>query len=173
MSHPAERESGFALSAATAEDAAAIAELRAAVAEHLTREYGRGHWSSAPAVRGVLRGLRTARVFVAREDARLFATLSLATKKPWAIDRRYFSDCRRALYLSDMAVAPDRQRQGLGRRCLEESRRLAREWPADAIRLDAYDAPAGAGGFYARCGFREMGRVVYRKIPLVYYELML
>jgi len=48
-----------------------------------------------------------------------------------------------------------------------------REWPGDAIRLDAYDADAGAGGFYSNCGFREVGRVNYRGTPLVYYELLL
>ena len=46
-------------------------------------------------------------------------------------------------------------------------------WPADSIRLDAYDADAGAGRFYARCGFLERGRVVYKGDPLVYYELLL
>jgi hypothetical protein len=44
--------------------------------------------------------------------------------------------------------------------------------PRYALRLDAYDADAGAGGFYAKCGFREVGRVVYRKNPLVYFELL-
>lgn len=42
-----------------------------------------------------------------------------------------------------------------------------------AIRLDAYDATAGAGGFYARCGFAERGWVVHRGVPLVYFELVL
>ena len=39
--------------------------------------------------------------------------------------------------------------------------------------LDAYDAKAGAGGFYARCGFAERGRVVYKGDPLIYYERLL
>ena len=30
-------------------------------------------------------------------------------------------------------------------------------WPVDAIRLDAYDADAGAGGFYAKCGTARSG----------------
>jgi len=72
-----------------------------------------------------------------------------------------------------MAILPQRQRQGLGRRCLEEAQRIARAWPADAIRLDAYDADAGAGGFYARCGYAERGRLTYRNAPLIYYELLL
>jgi GNAT superfamily N-acetyltransferase len=72
-----------------------------------------------------------------------------------------------------MAVHPSRQGRGVGRLMLQEARRIAAEWPAAAIRLDAYDAVAGAGGFYARCGFREVGRVVYRRSPLIYYELLL
>jgi hypothetical protein len=43
----------------------------------------------------------------------------------------------------------------------------------DAVRLDAYDAVAGAGPFYEKCGFREVGRATYRITPLVYYELTL
>ena len=72
-----------------------------------------------------------------------------------------------------MAVAPSRQREGVGRWCLEEAEQRAKEWPADAIRLDAYDAKAGGGGFYARCGWTERGRVTYRGVPLIYYELVL
>ena len=79
----------------------------------------------------------------------------------------------RPLYLLAMAVAPARQRQGIGRRCLEEAKQIARAWPADAIRLDAYDAPAGAGGFYARCGCTEVGRASYRNVPLIYFECLL
>jgi GNAT superfamily N-acetyltransferase len=98
------------------------------------------------------------------------ATFQLGTRKPWAIDVSYFSKSTRPLYLTAMAVDPDAQGNGVGRRCVEEILRIAREWPADAIRLDAYDASAGAGAFYAKCGFREVGRVIYRNNPLVYFE---
>jgi hypothetical protein len=56
---------------------------------------------------------------------------------------------------------------------LKEAEATARAWPADALRLDAYDAEAGAGPFYEKCGFREVGRVSYKRNPLVYFELML
>ncbi|HEY7568008.1 MAG TPA: GNAT family N-acetyltransferase [Gemmatimonadaceae bacterium] len=157
---------------ATAEDAAAIAALRMAAADTLTREYGPGHWSSAVSERGVLHAMRTSRVFVMRRGDELVATLRLATKKPWAIDTSYFTVCKRPLYLTDMAVAPSSQRRGVGRLCVDEARDLARDWPGDAIRLDAYDAAAGAGPFYAKCGFREVGRVTYRGTPLVYFEML-
>jgi GNAT superfamily N-acetyltransferase len=158
---------------ATIADAAEVALLRAAVAADLTRRFGHGHWSSVATEQGVLRDINTARVLLARLGRSLAGTARLATKKPWAIDPAHFTACAKVLYLTDMAVDPTLQRQGVGRRCLEHARLVATAWPADVIRLDAYDGPAGAGEFYARCGFREVGRVVYRKTPLVYYELLL
>jgi GNAT superfamily N-acetyltransferase len=159
--------------AAAAGDAQSIASMRTAVADDLTAKYGHGHWSFGVTEGSVLEGIRTSCVLIARNDTGIVGTLRLATKRPWAIAREYFARGRRPLYLSDMAVDPRRQRQGIGRRLLEEARTTAGKWPADAIRLDAYDAPAGAGAFYAKCGFREVGRAAYHGVPLVYFELLL
>lgn len=163
----------LSITTATEEDAGALAALRNAVSEHLTRLYGKGHWSGAVTERGVRLGILTSRVLVVRNGAGVAATLRLATKKPWAIDRECFAKVRRPLYLLDMAVEPSLQGHGLGRRLLEEAKAIARAWPGDAIRLDAYDGAVGAGAFYAKCGFREVGRVTYRGVPLVYFELLL
>lgn len=161
---------GFRLVAATPADAAEVAALRNAAAEDLTRRFGAGHWSGTVSEKGVLYDLRTSTVWMVRSRGQVIATLRLAIRKPWAIDISYFTPCVRPLYLTSMAVAPGRQRTGVGRRCLEHALQIARDWPADAIRLDAYDAPAGAGAFYHKCGFREAGRTIYRGNPLVYFE---
>ena len=160
------------LCTASEADATSIVSLRNRVAQHLTEAHGRGHWSSCVTEKGVLRGLRTSRVLLARNEGRLAGTVRLATKKPWAIDTSYFSTVRKPVYLHDLAVAPDVQGQGIGRLLVEEAMAVARAWPADAIRLDAYDHAAGAGEFYARCGFREVGRVIYRGVPLLYFEVL-
>jgi GNAT superfamily N-acetyltransferase len=163
----------FRLETATSDLAPALAELHTAVAEHLTREHGTGPWSSKTSEKGVLFAMRTSKVFVAREGSGIVGTLRLATRKPWAIHTRYFTACKKPLYLLGMAITPSRQRQGLGRKCIAAAAKIARSWPADALRLDAYDAPAGAGPFYARCDFTEVGRATYRNAPLIYYELLL
>jgi GNAT superfamily N-acetyltransferase len=163
----------LAFSLAAEADAPELAAMRTRVAARLTEQFGTGHWSSAVTERGVLRGIRGSRVLVARSGEAIVGTLRLQTKKPWAIDPAYFTSVQRCLYLGDMAVEPGLQRSGVGRRLLEEARVAAAAFPAQSIRLDAYDAPAGAGGFYAKCGYREVGRVVYRSVPLVYYELQL
>ena len=71
-----------------------------------------------------------------------------------------------------MAVAPERQRSGVGRALLEGALAQARLVPFEAIRLDAYDAPAGAGEFYRKCGYTHVGGKSYRGVPLMYFELM-
>jgi GNAT superfamily N-acetyltransferase len=162
--------SGVLFNAAQPDDGAAIAALHNVIAERLTSAFGKGHWSHRHTEHGVRSSMKRAKVFVARRGRDVAATITLATKKPWAIDRSCFSQVTRPLYLLSMAVAPELQGQGLGRRCLDEARAIAKAWPADAIFLDAYDTAAGAGEFYLKCGFREVGRVTYKGTPLIYYE---
>ena len=161
------------MATAVSADAMAIAWMRTAVADDLTRRYGDGHWSAAVTQHGVLYGIHDSKVLIARTSSGVVGTFRLATRKPWAIARECFVDVDRPLYLVDMAVAPDHQRCGIGRLLLDEARAVARNWPADSIRLDAYDAPAGAGGFYTKCGFQEVGRATYHGVPLIYFELLL
>lgn len=151
-------------------DAPALTLLHSAVADHLTRTFGHGHWSSSASEHSVKRGIMTSRVIVARGADGIAGTLRLATKKPWAIDPKGFEPVQRPLYLLDMAVSPAAQRHGIGRRLIEEALLVAKVVPGDAIRLDAYDAPAGAGEFYRKCGFREVGRAEYKGVPLIYFE---
>ncbi len=161
---------------ATESDAIELAALHTAVAQDLTERFGHGFWSSPATERGVLASMRLpkfSRILIARSKRRIIGTLRLATKKPWAIDTSYFSPAARPLYLTGMAVHPDLQHKGIGRLLLKEAESIAHAWPANAIRLDAFDHDAGAGPFYAKCGYREVARVIYKNDPLVYFERIL
>jgi len=161
---------------ATESDAPELAALHVAAAEDLTNRFGSGFWSSSPSERGILAKMRKprfSRTLIARSERHIAGTLRLHTMKPWAIDTAYFTVGKQPLYLTGMAVHPDVQRKGVGRLLLKEAEAIARAWPADAIRLDAFDSAAGAGGFYAKCGFREVARAMYKKNPLLYFELIL
>ncbi len=158
---------------ATEADAAAVASVLTAAAEDLTARYGEGPWSHLVTEAAAARAISSSVVLVALDEGTVVGTLRLTTRKPWAIDAGYFAPVKRAIYLLDMSVAPSHQRMGVGRQLLAVARDVARGWPGQSLRLDAYDADAGAGGFYARCGYREVGRVVYRGTPLLYFELLL
>jgi GNAT superfamily N-acetyltransferase len=158
---------------ATMKDVPVMAAMQNAAAGALTARFGAGHWSSLTTERSSELSLRHGRVRLGMIEKRIVTLLRLATKKPWAIDVSYFTPVKRPLYLTGMAVSVEHQGKGLGRSAIDDARQVARAWPADAIRLDAYNAEAGAGAFYTRCGFSERGRVVYKGDPLVYLELLL
>ena len=159
---------------ATTQDALQIASLLTETARHLTSVYGKGHWTHQSTEKGVLFGMRgNAKVLVVRQDNVIAGTLRLTTKKPWAIDTAYFTRVNQPVYLVDMAVRTDLQRTGIGSYMLQEVTPFAKSWPAQSVRLDAYDAPAGAGEFYQKCGYKEVAHVVYKETPLIYFELML
>ena len=158
---------------ATEKDVAIIAALHNAAAGALTARFGAGYWSSLSTERGAQLSLRHARVRLGIAGKQIVTVLRLATKKPWAIDVSYFTPVKRPVYLTGISVSVAHQGQGFGRLALDDARAIAKEWPADAIRLDAWDAKAGAGAFYLKNGFRECGRVVYKGDPLIYYELVL
>lgn len=152
------------------DDVPGIVAVRINAAEDLTERFGGGHWSGHATDRGVFLDLRQGKVLVARRGSRVVGTLKLQTKKPWAIDVSYFEKARRPWYLTNMAVDPKYQGKGIGTQCVLEAVRLVEAWGGDAVRLDAYDADAGAGGFYLKCGFTEVGRATFRADPLIYFE---
>ena len=154
-------------------DAPELAALHTAASEDLTKRFGPGLWSSVATEKGMLFNMRHKHVLIARKGKRIIGTLNLQTKKPWAIDVSYFTPVKKALYLTAMAVLPAMQKQGVGCALLEEAIKQTRKWPADAIRLDAWDAVAGAGPFYARCGYHELAHTAYKENPLIYLEFVL
>jgi len=160
-------------SIATEGDALALKALHNAVSGAFLLRYRFGPWSVTTET-DMLLLIRNSRCIVAWSFGSIVGTLHLRTKKPWAVHIPYFTRVKKALYLTEMAVFPTMQRQGIGRMLLEEATRQARAWPAGAIRLDTFDADAGAGGFYAKCGFREVGRMRDRRgLPLIFFELLL
>jgi GNAT superfamily N-acetyltransferase len=155
------------------DDATELTALQAEAAAALTARFGEGHWSRAGVARRVAAEPSRSCVRLGRYRGRIVTALRLQTKKPWAIDVAYFTPVRHPLYLSGLVTAVRFQGKGLGRAAIDDADRVARAWPGDAIRLDAYDGPVGAGAFYAKCGYTERGHVLYRRTPLVYFERLL
>lgn len=155
-------------------DIPGIVRVRNDAAEDLTQKFGGGHWSGLASERGVAWDLRQGKLLVARRGKTVVGTLKIGTRKPWSIDPSYFTLARRPWYLTNMAVDPQLQGLGVGRKIVLRAAAQVREWGGDAVWLDAYeDEKAGAGPFYEKCGFREVGRKTFRVTPLIFYELRL
>jgi GNAT superfamily N-acetyltransferase len=155
---------------ATARDAIQLAAMRAAIARDMTRQYGEGGWSAIPGKATVLRQVRASRVLVARVANDIVGTVRLISANSPGFDSSAFTPVSSALYVLGLAVAPAARLLGVGRRLMDAAKAAVPAWPADALWLDAYDGAAGAGPFYRRCGFREVGRSMFNGVPLIYFE---
>jgi GNAT superfamily N-acetyltransferase len=158
---------------ASVDDIPELVAMRTRVSRTLAKKFGEGFWAGRPTEGGERFLMRIGQVYIARYRGRLSATLALTTRKPWSINVENFHACAKPLYLRAMAVDPARQLKGVGRRCIAEVRGIAEDMGRDAIRLDAFDCAAGAGGFYRKCGFTETARVVYKGVPHIDFEMFL
>jgi GNAT superfamily N-acetyltransferase len=169
---------------ATVSDVAEILELRLAVGARMQERFGNDRWAPPISERSVLRlfkgprtrksdGATLIKILVGRSRSRIVALTRMQTKKPWGFDLRYFTAGASAVYLGDVEVSPKCQGQGFGTQLMAAAVNHARAWPVDVVRTSAYDGAAGAGPFYARCGFHETGRVTYRNVPMIYFEKIL
>jgi ribosomal protein S18 acetylase RimI-like enzyme len=157
---------------ATEADIQALLELRLAIEADQAERFGDDRYATTISEISVARSLKASRVLVATRRGRIVGLVSMGTKKPWAVDLKYFTPACKAVYLYNVDVSPELQQSGIGRQLIDRVKVMAKEWPVDAIRLDAYDGAAGAGSFYKKCGFKKLGHKVYRSVPLVYYEFV-
>jgi GNAT superfamily N-acetyltransferase len=156
---------------ATEADALAVAAVRLEAARDLTARFGPGTWSFVLASGDSVRAeLRSARVLIARDEGCVLGTVKLATKMPYLFEIPGFTPVGRPIWLTAMNVLPRAQRQGAGRALVAAARAAAREMQGQAIRLDSYEGPAGAAGFWVKCGFRETVRMNYNGTPLIFFE---
>ncbi|REE77721.1 ribosomal protein S18 acetylase RimI-like enzyme [Paenibacillus taihuensis] len=74
-----------------------------------------------------------------------------------------------------LAVHPDYQGQGIGKRLLQFAEEHAREAGSSSIRLDVFTGNPGAVGMYRRAGYVEVGTIKFpmRKVPYLCFEKLL
>lgn len=158
------------ISLATSSDTRAVTTLRTAVAHGMSEQFGEGDWSATPSEADVARTLSVSQVWVARSNTGIVGTVRLARVIPWAIDSSAFTPVASSLYVLGLAVVAEARGQGVGRQLMDAAKHAASLSTAEALWLDAYDHAAGAGPFYLKCGFRQVGRTLHRPMPLIYYE---
>jgi GNAT superfamily N-acetyltransferase len=164
----------LALRAARAEDVERVRTILEAAAADLTARFGEGHWSRVSAVETLRRHADQGTLFLAEIDGAAIGAMQVTDRKVSFYRGEWFAHPKdAAAYLLDMAIEPAHQRRGLGRRAMALAEELARARGLPAIRLDAYGGPAGAGGFYAKCGYRLVHTGTFNGIALEYFEKLL
>jgi GNAT superfamily N-acetyltransferase len=148
---------GLGFMTATAAGARAIVALHEEVARHRRAALPGARPWKVPSERSIVASMRTTETIVLHDGDVLVATFRLDPARGFHGVAR-FTEVGTSVYLLEMAVLPSRHGEGIGRRCLEEAERRARESGAGAIRLDTNDDAARAAAFYAACGYREVTR---------------
>lgn len=154
-------------------DARAVRAVRLAAAEDLVQRFGPGHWSTVSALPTVKRQADAGLVLIAESNA-IVGTGTISSQKIPFYRKEWFrwpEDA--AMYLTNMAVHPDHQRNGTGSQIMREIERRAVAEGLLAVRFDAYDAAAGAGRFYEKCGYRCVHRGDVNGVALEYFEKVL
>ncbi len=163
-----------AIRAADGADAETIHAIRSSAADALTAEFGSGHWSHVESLATLRRHAVDRDLFLAMNEGEAIGTFELQSKKPGFYSKHWFADPDApACYLFNMAIVKTSQRHGLGRAIMAEMEALAATDGKRALRLDAYDAPAGAGVFYGKCGYDFVHEGSFNRVALRYYEKLL
>ena len=154
-------------------DVSELHAIRTAAADALTDLHGTGFWSTVTSERTMKGYTAKGTLYAYEYDGQLLGTLGLVDK-PGFVRKGWFRDPdASAGYVIHMAVSPEHQEQGHGRRCMECVERLARDRGREALRLDSLRGPAGAGEFYRKCGYEQVHEGSFNDVPLVYWEKVL
>ena len=153
------------------EDARHVREIRLRAAEHLTGRYGVGHWSGVSTLRTLKKHALESSIFAVESAGTMVGTFTLSEKKIGFYRKSWFANPEdAAIYLTDMAIDPAEQRKGTGRWCMVQIESIAQSRGILEVRFDAYDAPAGAGAFYRKCGYTRVHWGSIGSTALEYYE---
>jgi GNAT superfamily N-acetyltransferase len=137
----------------------------------LVARFGEGHWAVVLSLSGTRERAKLGELYLIEDSGLAVATFILNRRRPgWYHDSWFADPGAKSGYLTHLAVRPESQRQGIGRYALAEAERWCRTADLAALRFDAYQGPAGAGPFYAKCGYTLRHSNKFRGVELHYYE---
>ena len=156
----------------------AILQLTRACGQHM-RDNGIDQWDEQYPDRAVLvNDLQTETLFAYREGDEILGVVVLNETQ----DEEYgdvswsTSEEDRNIVVHRLAVRPDQQGRGLGRKLMDFAEQWARDNRYDAIRLDTYSQNPRNQRFYTHRGYTNLGPVFLkykREHPYFCYELLL
>ncbi len=153
--------------------------LIVACGEDMWQRLGLDHWKPATPKDVFREYARAKEVFAVHDGDELVGTFTIGFEAPEPYAPESWADAaHRAIYLNKLAVSPGLQRRGLGRWCMVEIERLARERGRQALRFDALTRNGPLLGFYDHLGYRRCGDMyvldeIGRGWDIILYEKVL
>lgn len=137
--------------------------------EHSIDQWDRFYPNSFILFRDLWRG----QFFAIKKEKELLGVVVLNTKQSKQyVEVDWENRDGEALIVHRLAVHPDHQGKGVGKRLLHFVEEYAKETGFSSVRLDVYSGNPGAVAFYRRSGYQERGMVSFpfRKEPYHCFE---
>ncbi|RDI41364.1 GNAT family N-acetyltransferase [Falsibacillus pallidus] len=116
--------------------------------------------------------LKRSQMYGMKNDGKLIGIIVLEDRGSKKHDHIDWQIKGSAAWIHRLAVHPDYQGQGLGKRLLVFAEKFAQQKGHDCLRLDVYSANPGAVRLYEKAGYVYRGQIQYpmRKQPYLCYE---
>lgn len=141
------------------EEVCAAQEIIRLCGEAVRDRFGLEHWIPPYPLERLQQDAFQKAVYAVEEDGARIGTFIIGTQGIDYLPDDFWADpAATALYLSKLAIRPDRQGRGLGTWCMAQVEALATAQGCTAIRFDAIAAHTKLCDFYVRLGYVERAR---------------
>lgn len=151
----------------------AITEMYAAVTSHM-RARGIDQWDQYYPTKPVFQNdLHNGNLYGIQQDGRWIGAVVVNEEQDKEFEGLPWQDLSgKPMIIHRLAVHPDYQGQGIGKKLLQFAEAAATSHLYTSIRLDAYSANPSAMGMYVKAGYTRIGEVRYpfRKHPFIVFE---
>lgn len=155
---------------AVIQDIEMIEQIYFQCSEDMKLQFNLNHWES-PYPKDILsERIASNSVYKLVRGNDIIATFMLTSEYPNTFADYIGIDETPFLYLSRLAVIPDRQSKGIGSYCLSYAEQIAKEKGAQVIRLDVLSNHTLLLNFYIKNGYRRLGSGNTRRFKIEFFE---
>ena len=138
------------------EEIAIVHEIIKKCGERLKFEFGLSHWDPPYPIQLLRKDAKEKNVYAVTMGEQTLATFTVSTRPlPYYFPELWLHPNQKAVYVSHLAVLPERQGKGIGSWCMREIEQIAISWDCQAVRLDAYERYNKLLEFYDKLGYER------------------
>ena len=142
------------------EEVCAAQEIIRLCGEAMRDRFGLEHWIPPYPLECLQQDALKKAVYAVEDAGARIGTFTVGTQGIDYLPGDFWADpAASALYLSKLAILPDRQERGLGTWCVAQVEALAAAQGCTVIRFDAIAAHSALLRFYERLGYVERARI--------------
>lgn len=135
------------------------------------KKFGFSHWYPFMDLETFKRSLEGKKLYGVYQHDLIIATFNLSpSPRNYYYDELWSNPCAKALYLGQLAITPEYQKQGIGKWCMMQIEKLTLDFGSKVVRFDALNEHPWLKRFYEKLGYCICGIVKPNRWELVCFE---